>query len=78
MTVHIDLFYSEDIGLVSSKHHLAQQKAERLSKTTNTICLKVDTKKTQVLRKNTRVNDPIMIDGRLLDDVEEFTYFGTR
>ena len=64
MTVYIDLFYSDDIGLASSKHHLAQQKAERLSKTASTFCLKVDTKKTQVQRKNTGVNDPVMIDGK--------------
>ena len=51
--------------------------AERLSKTTNTHGLKVNTKTTQVPRKNTRVNDPVMIDGKHLEHVEEFTYLGT-
>ena len=69
---------AEDIGLLSSKHQGAQQKAVCLGKTANTIGLKFNTKKTQVLRKNTRVNDTVMIDGRHLEDVEEFTYFDTK
>ena len=62
MTVLEGQDYADNIGLLSSKHQDAQRKAERLSKTANTIVLKVSTKKTQVLRKNTRVNDPVMID----------------
>ena len=77
MTVLEDLDYADNISLLSSKHQDAQQKAERLSKTANTIGLKVNTKTTQVLRKNTRVNDPVMIDGKHLEDVEDFTYLGT-
>ena len=77
MTVLEDLGYADDIGLLSSKRQDAQQKAERLSKTANTIGLKVNTKKTQVLRKSTRVNDPVMIGGKHLEDIEEFTYLGT-
>ena len=30
------------------------------------------------MMKNTRVNDPVMIDGKHLEDVEKFTYFGTK
>ena len=78
MTVLEDLDYSDDIGLLSSKQQDAQQKAERPSKTANTIGLKVNTKKTQILRKNTRVNDPVMIDGNNLKDDEEFTYLGIK
>ena len=78
MTVQEDLDYADNIGLLSSKHQDAQQKAERLSKTASTIDLKVNTKKTKVLRKNTRVNDPVMIDGKYLEDVEESTYIGTK
>ena len=40
MTVHEDLDYAVDIVLISN-----EQKAERLSKTTNTIGLKVNTRK---------------------------------
>ena len=78
MTVLEDEDYADDIGLLSSKQQDAQQKAERLNKTTCTIGLKVNTKMTQVLRKNTRVNDPVMIDGTHLKHVEEFTYLATK
>ena len=53
MTVLEDLDYADAISLLSSKHQDAQQIAEHLSKTANTIGLKVSTKKTQVMRKNT-------------------------
>ena len=33
--------------------------------------------KTKVLRKNTRVNDPVMIDGKHIEYIEEFTYLAT-
>ena len=68
MTVLGYLDYADNIGLLSSKHQDAQQKAGCLSKTANT----------QVLRKSTRVNDPVMIDGKDLEDVEEFTYFDNK
>ena len=68
----------EDICLLSSKHQDAQPKAERLSKTASTIGHKDTTKMTQVLRKNTRVNDPVMINEKHLEDVEGLTYLGTK
>ena len=73
MTVLEDLDYADGICLLSSK-----QKAECLSKTANTIGLNVNTKNTQVVKKKTRVNDPVMIDGKHLDDVEKSTYLGTK
>ena len=76
MTVLKDQEYADDISLLSSKHQDAQQKAQHLSKTANTIGVKDNTKKTQVLRKNTRVNKPVMIDGKHLEDTEDFTYLG--
>ena len=78
MTVVEHLDYADDVGFLSSKHQDAQIKAERLSKTVFTIDLKVNTKNTHVLRKNSRVNEPLMIDGKHLEDVEEFIYFGTK
>ena len=54
------------------------KKTERLSKSANTIGLKFNTKKTKVLRKNTRVNDPDMIDEKHLDEFTEITYLGIR
>ena len=77
MTVLEHLDYADDIGLLSSKQQDAQQTAERRSKTARTIGLKVNTKKTQVMRNNTRVNVPVMIEEKHVD-VEEFVYLGTK
>ena len=77
MTDLEDLDYADDIGHICRKHQDSKPKAERLSKTTNTIGFKVNTKKTQVLRMNARMNDPVMIDWEHLEDVEEFAYLGT-
>ena len=76
MTVIEDLDYAED--LLSSKHQNAQQKAECHSKTANTIGIKDNTKKTLVLRKNIRVNNLVIIDGKHQEVIAEFTYLGTK
>ena len=63
MTVLDDLDYANDISLLSSKHQDANRKAGHLSNMVSTIGVKVNTMKTQVMRKNTRVTDPVMIGG---------------
>ena len=73
----VDLNYADDIGLQSCKHQDEKQKAEFISKTANTIGLKVNTKKTQVLRMNIRLNDPALIHEKHLEDADEFSYLGT-
>ena len=70
--------YADDIGLLTSKHHDAQHKAEHLSKTVSTISLKVNTKKSQVQKKNTRFNDPVMIDRKHIEDDEELGITATK
>ena len=66
------------IGLLICEHQYAQQKADRLSNTASAIVLKVNTKKVHDLRKKTRVNEPVTITAKYLEDVEEFTYLDTR
>lgn len=77
-TVLEDLDYADDLGLLSSRHQDIQQKTETLSEIANTIGLRVNTKKTQVMRKNARNTDPITVNGRQLENVEEFTYLGSK
>ena len=78
MKVQEHLDYADDIGLLFRKHQYAQQNAERLSKTANNIGLKFNSKKTRALRKNARVSDPVMIDGKHQEYVEEFTCLRTK
>ena len=47
-----DLDYADDIGLLSHRYQDAQLKTESLTQTASTIGLKVNEKKTKVLRKN--------------------------
>ena len=75
MIVHEDLEYADDIGLLFSKHHGAQQMAECFNKSAK--ALKVSSKKTQVRWTNTRVIEAVMNDERRINDIEEFTYLGT-
>ena len=72
MTVLEDPDYADNIGLLSNKHNT------KLYVLAKQLGLKVSTKKAQVVRKNTRVNDTVMIDGIHLEDIEDFTYLGTK
>ncbi len=40
--------------------------------------LKVNSKKTKVMKKNATVNTPVNIDGAPLEDVQEFVYLGSK
>ena len=73
-----DLDYADDLGLLSSRHQDIQQKTETLSSIANTIGLKVNEQKTQIIRKNTRSDQPIMLDNKPLEDVQEFVYLGSK
>ncbi|KAK3549305.1 hypothetical protein QTP70_034532 [Hemibagrus guttatus] len=73
-----DLDYADDLGLLAHRHQDIQQKTEKLSEIASTIGLKVNNKKTQVLRKNVTSNTPIAIDGTPLEDVQEFVYLGSK
>lgn len=74
-----DLDYADYLGPLSSRHQDIQQKTELLSVTASKIGLKVNTKKTQVLRVNTtNYRNPLLIDSKPIEDVEEFTYLGSK
>ena len=73
-----DLDYADDLGLLSSRHQDIQRKTEDLSETASTIGLKLNAKKTQVLRKNAATNNPVTANGRQLEDVEDFVYLGSK
>jgi len=71
-----DLDYADDIALLSSKHQHLQEKTERLRNHAEYIGLQINTDKTKVLRFNSRVANPIKIQGKDIEDVETFTYLG--
>ena len=73
-----DLDYADDIGLLASKHQDIQQKTQQLVQTANTIGLRVNIGKTKVLRKNIRVGNPITINNQPLQELDDFTYLGSK
>ena len=74
MTVIENLNYCSDVLHLSSKHKDTKQNAERLRKTTKTIGVNDNTRENNVLRKNTRANDPVIIDGNLQQDDGKVNY----
>ena len=73
-----DLDYADDIGLLSNRHQDIQAKSDSLLTTASSIGLKMNTKKTKLMRKNTFNNNPIIINGNSIDEVTEFTYLGSK
>ena len=73
-----DLDYADDVGLLSSCYKDMQEKTTRMKETSELIGLKVNKKKTKVMKINSKKNDPIRIDDHELEDVEEFDYLGSR
>ena len=73
-----DLDYADDLGLLSSRHQDIQGKTENLAAAANQVGLKVNEQKTQVLRKNARTDEPIQLNGKPLEDVQEFNYLGSK
>ena len=72
-----DLDYADDIGLLSHRHQDAQSKTESLYQTASTIGLKINEKKTKILRKNASDN-PVTVSGKPLEDVHDFVYLGSK
>ena len=73
-----DLDYADDIGLLSQRHQDMQQKTKDLSQIASKIGLKVNTRKTQEMRKNTANTGPIIAEGKPLEEVQEFVYLGSK
>ena len=55
-----------------------QLKTEKLSTTAQKIGLKASITKTKHMRINSRTNEPIKLQGENIEEVEEFTYLGSK
>ena len=72
-----DLDYADDLDLLSNSHQDIQAKSDLLVTTASKIGLKVNTKKTKLLRINSGNNTPVIINGKQIEEVEEFSYLGS-
>ena len=73
-----DLDFADDLALISRTFTQIQMKIERLNRNGKGTGLKISTKKTNVMRINVNNNNPVVIDGQEVEDVDSFDDQGAR
>ena len=68
------LDFADDIALLSSRHVDIEDKTSRLVEEAARVGLKINTKKSKVMRRNARNDQRIKVNDEHVDDVEEFLY----
>ena len=71
-----DLDFADDICLLNSTYEDMQEKTNVLSQQAAKIGLRINKKKTEIMR-NLNNRDPVILDGECLKEVEKFTYLGS-
>ena len=67
---------TDDLALMSHNHRQMQDKTTDLARITARVGLKINKKKTKILRLNTTYEIPVMLEGEGLEEVESFRYLG--
>jgi sorting nexin-29 len=73
-----DLDYADDVGLLSSRHQDMQEKTTIFKETAEYLGLKINKKKSKVMKINNRTDTPIKIDNEPLEETETFDYLGSK
>jgi hypothetical protein len=71
-----DLDYADDIVFMSNSFSGITHKLERLQHNAHKIGLRINIKKTKLMRIGTQNTQPLTLNGVNIDDVEEFCYLG--
>ena len=72
-----DIDYADDLGLLSETYEDMQEKTVKLGREAKSVGLKISIGKTKIMRINADRQDPVMLEGSVLENVSQFTY-GTR
>ena len=72
-----DLDFADDLALLSHNHSQMQDKTTLLETTSAGTGLKINRKKTELMKMNTTANAPITVGGEPLREVESFVYLGS-
>ena len=72
-----DLDFADDIALLSHTKKQMQDKTDLLATNASKTGLRINIKKTKVLRANTKHHETLKLQGNEIEDVEEFTYLGS-
>ncbi|GFR70006.1 reverse transcriptase SR3-left [Elysia marginata] len=74
LTTHLDnLDFADDIALLYHNNRQMQDKTSHLELTSAQTGLKINTKKTELMKLNTAVNTPITVAGASIREVDSFT-----
>ena len=72
-----DLDFADDLALLSHSHRQIQDKTTELALISERVGLKINKRKTKILRTNATCETPIMLEGETLDEVKDFRYQGS-
>ena len=72
-----DLDFADDLVLLSHNHRQMQDKTTLLETTSAGAGLKINRKKTELMKMNTTVNTPVTVGGKPIKEVESFVYLGS-
>ena len=72
-----DLDFADDLVLLSHNHSQMQDKTTLLETTSAGTGLKMNRKKTELMKLNTTANAPITVGGEPIREVESFVYLGS-
>ena len=73
-----DLDFADDVALLAHRHQDMQEKTSDMASTAGQIGLKISSKKTKHMRMNNKNNTAITVNGEALEEVEYFTYLGSK
>ncbi|VDP27625.1 unnamed protein product, partial [Schistosoma mattheei] len=72
-----DLDFADDLALLSQSQQQMQDKTTSVAAASAAVGLNIHKGKSKILRCNTKLTNPITIDGEDLEDVKTFTYLGS-
>ena len=72
-----DLDFADDLALLSHNHTQMQEKTTHLESTSAGTGLKINRKKTELMRMNTTVSTPVTVGGDIIRETETFVYLGS-
>ena len=73
-----DLDFADDVALLAHRHQDMQGKTSDMASTAGQIGLRISSRKTKHMRMNNRNNAAIIVNGEALEEVEYFTYLGSK
>ena len=74
----LDLYFADDIALMSQRYQDIQGKTEELASFGKQIGLNINTSKTKVMKINTTTNRAIKLNNSEIQETDEFVYLGSK